>query len=445
MTITATRPNNRAAKATSGHVGKGPIAMFLIAAALHLLVVWLVHDGTDGQALYPDAMAYDARSDVIAQVLRSGHLLAPREFAQYTGSEFWGYPSLMAAAKVLTSGGWLAAKLALALLGASAAPAAYLLVEASKSTAHRARAAGWLVAASPSLVAFDAWGLKDGLVVAILLWALVAIVKAPFGLACLVTIGTAQTMLYVRPIGAVFVVAALLTRAQFRARYVVGGAFLAVGALYYLLPRFTLLIGLAKGQTIDATTQFGFAGGAEATSLYAHPQYIATFLFGPFPWAYGPGSGGAQRWLYLGTVVWIATLALAWRSIRIAWQDREGVGRALVAGAATYAMLYLGSFGGAFYRQRAVLECALLILVISYSPLSPGKALYRVSIWFGVVSCIALLQSPDLMPTPAAKAAFAVVLAVLIPAALVPPHYLRFLRLRAARSLRSRLLADVAE
>jgi hypothetical protein len=140
-------------------------------------------------------------------------------------------------------------------------------------------------------------------------------------------------------------------------------------------------------------------GGYGSKNLLDHPQYLAIFLFGPFPWAFGPGTAGPERWLYLGTTIWIACLALAPASLRKAWADTVGTGRAAILASAAYAAAYLDTFGGAFYRQRSLLECMLIILVVLYVPFSPSAAMRRVRMWLGAVAGVAVLQSPDLTPT----------------------------------------------
>ena len=397
-----------------------PLGIFCLAALLRLFVVWLVHDSTQGQPLFPDAQGYDAASATIADGIRSGGIPSPHDLAGIVGSQVWGYPAVMALAKVMSSGGWLSAKLLLALIGASSAPAAYLLAHASGTTSRRALSVGLLIAASPSLILFDAWGLKDALVVSILLWSLLVIVKARFWVACIATLISVQTLLYVRPIAALFVLAALLVRVRVRSRYFAGGVLLAVGCAYVVLPRIAALADLSRSLRIDSSTGFGFTGGPEATNLLTHPQYIATFLFGPYPWAYGPGTQGPQRWLYLGTTVWIAILVLAPASIRAAWRDSRGMGRPLIAGSVTYGLLYLVSFGGAFYRQRSILETTLLLLVVVYMPASRAAIASRLSMWLAFVAALALLQSNDLSPTLTSKVIILAVLVALVGVTLGP-------------------------
>jgi hypothetical protein len=87
-----------------------------------------------------------------------------------------------------------------------------------------------------------------------------------------------------------------------------------------------------------------------------------------------------------------------------------------------YAATYLDTFGAAFYRQRSLLECMLILLIIIYPPFEPAAALKRVQAWLGLVACFAILQSSDLTPTTWDKAlvALAVGLALLLATARSP-------------------------
>ncbi|MFF3455388.1 hypothetical protein ACFYXH_13870 [Streptomyces sp. NPDC002730] len=362
-------------------------------------VVLVVHSQTNGYALFPDARGYDSVSDAIAEAWRSGSRLDTRDLSGLVGSAVWGYPAIMALCKVMTGGGWLAAKAVLALLAATGAVAAYGLAMASGRGHKRAAAVGLMVGTSPSLMLWDAWGLKDGLITSLVLWSLLAQTRARFSLACVSTMLSICACLYLRPAAALFLAVALLARVKFRREYLVGSLIVAGAAALFILPRMMTLFGLVDSLEVHDGTRLGFTGGYGSQNLLNHPQYLVTLLFGPFPWEYGAGTAVPERWLYPGTVIWIASLALAPTALRRAWADATGVGRAAVLGSAAYAAVYMVTFGGSFYRQRSLLECVLIILVVLYLPLSPVVAMTRIHVWLALVAGVAVVHSPHLTPT----------------------------------------------
>ena len=110
-----------------------------------------------------------------------------------------------------------------------------------------------------------------------------------------------------------------------------------------------------------------------------------------------------------------------------------GVGRAAVLGASAYAAAYIATFGGAFYRQRSLLECMLLILVVLYLPLSPARAMMRIHVWLAAIAAVAVVHSPHLAPATWSK-----YLAVCVMALAVPLAFMYGLRRGAARRFRER-------
>lgn len=377
----------------------GALAVFVPAAILHVGVVLVVHAQTNGDALFPDARGYESASDAIAAAWRSGSPLETRGLSGLVGSTVWGYPAIMAVCRLMTGGGWLAAKTVLALLAATGAVAAYGLALSSRRGRKRAAAVGLMVGASPSLLLWDAWGLKDGLITSIVLWSLLVQTRARFSLACVSTMLGIYACLYLRPAAALFLAVALVARVRFRREYLAGSLIVAGAAALFILPRLMTLIGLLDSLEIHDGTRLAFAGGYGSQNLLNHPQYLVTLLLGPFPWEFGPETAVPERWLYLGTIIWIGSLFLAPAALRRAWADTTGVGRSAVLGASAYVVAYLATFGGAFYRQRSLLECTLLILIVLYLPLSPARAMMRVHVWLAVIAAVAVVHSPHLTPT----------------------------------------------
>jgi len=378
------------------------------------MVVIFVHLNTNGHPLAPDAWGYQEKSNFIAAAWAGGHPLSPAELAALTGTQQWGFNWTMAVARQVGGGSWLAAKLVIGLIAASAGPAAYLLVKSYSPDSRRAIIAGLGIAASPSLLYWDASGLKDGLIVAIVLWIVVVQVRTPPLIAVIVSLAGMQALLYVRPPAALFVLAGLAALFLHRraALLIPAAAVAAIGATILIAPRAHTLLQLSGSLMIDPTTPLSWGGGTESTSLLLHPQHLGWFFFGPFPWSYGEGTDVPDRWLYIGTTIWIATLALVLPSIKVAWRDTTGPGRALVLAVSAYLLVYLGAFGGGFYRQRSLIEAAVLILVVCYCPLSPRVALDRVLMWLAVVAAFAMLQSPDLTPSLNDKAIAGLLLVV---------------------------------
>ncbi|WP_405603890.1 hypothetical protein OG741_33385 [Streptomyces sp. NBC_01410] len=395
----------------------GALAVLAAAAVLHVGVVLVVHSQTNGDALFPDAQGYRSASDMIAAAWRSGSPWEPRNISGMVGSAVWGYPAVMALCRLLTGGGWLAAKTVLALLAATGAVAAYGLALTSGRGRKRAAAAGLMVGASPSLLLWDAWGLKDGLITSIVLWSLLVQTRARFSLACVSTLLSIYACLYLRPAAALFLGVALLARMRFRREYLTGSLVLVGAAAVFILPRLMTLFGLVDSLEVHDGTRLAFGGGYGSQNLLNHPQYLVTLLLGPFPWEFGPETAVPERWLYLGTVIWIASLFLGPTALRRAWADTTGVGRAAVLGASAYAAAYLAAFGGAFYRQRSLLECMLLILVVLYLPLSPAKAMMRIHVWLAAIAAVAVVHSPHLTPTAWSKYLAVCVLGLAVPLA----------------------------
>lgn len=410
----------------------GALAVFMAAAVLHVGVVLLVHSQTNGYALSPDARGYKSASEVIAAAWRSGSPLETRNLSGLVGSEVWGYPAIMALCRLVTGGGWLAAKTLLALLAATGAVAAYGLAIASGRGRKRAASVGLMVGASPSLLLWDAWGLKDGLIASLVLWSLFLQTRMRFSLACVSTMLTVYACLYLRPAAALFLAVALIARARFRREFLVSSVIVAAAA-FFILPRLTTLFSLVDSLEVYDGTRLGFTGGYGSENLLDHPQYLVALLLGPFPWQFGPETAVPERWLYLGTIIWIALLALAPTVVRRAWADTTGVGRAAVLGSLAYAATYMATFGGAFYRQRSLLECMLIILVVLYLPLSPARAMMRIHPWLAVVAGVGVVHGPHLTPTMWSKW-----LAVCVMSLAVPLTFMYSLRKRAARRFRDR-------
>ncbi|MFK4226653.1 hypothetical protein [Streptomyces sp. NPDC019890] len=356
---------------------------------------------------------------MITAAWRGQSLWETHDISGLVGSAVWGYPAIMALCRLLTGGGWLAAKTVLALLAATGAVAAYGLALTSGRGRKRAAAAGLMVGASPSLLLWDAWGLKDGLVTSIVLWSLLVQTRARFSLACVSTMLSIYACLYLRPAAALFLGVALLARVRFRREYLVGSLVVAGAAASFVLPRLMTLLGLVESLEVHNGTSLGFSGGYGSQNLLNHPQYLVTLLLGPFPWEFGPETAVPERWLYLGTVIWIASLFLGPTALRRAWADTEGVGRAAVLGASAYAAAYIATFGGAFYRQRSLLECMLIILVVLYLPLSPAKAMMRIHVWLAVIAAVAVVHSPHLTPTMWSKWLAVCVMGLAVPLALM--------------------------
>ncbi|MFF3397937.1 twin-arginine translocation signal domain-containing protein [Streptomyces sp. NPDC002659] len=395
----------------------GALAVLTAAAVLHVGVVLVVHSQTNGDALFPDAQGYRSASDMIAAAWRSGSPWEPRNISGMVGSAVWGYPAIMALCRLLTGGGWLAAKTVLALLAATGAVAAYGLALTSGRGRKRAAAAGLMVGASPSLLLWDAWGLKDGLITSIVLWSLLVQTRARFSVACVSTLVSIYACLYLRPTAALFLGVALLARVRFRREYLAGSLVLVGAAAVFILPRVMMLFGLVDSLEVHDGTRLAFGGGYGSQNLLNHPQYLVTLLLGPFPWEFGPETAVPERWLYLGTIIWIACLFLGPTALRRAWADTTGVGRAAVLGASAYAAAYMAAFGGAFYRQRSLLECMLLLLVVLYLPLSPARAMMRIHVWLAVIAAVAVVHSPHLTPTAWSKCLAVCVLGLAVPLA----------------------------
>ncbi|MFC4606817.1 hypothetical protein ACFO9E_03090 [Streptomyces maoxianensis] len=403
----------------------------MVAAVLHLCVVLVVHSQTNGYPLFPDARGYDSASNAIAAAWRSGSRLEARDLHALAGSAVWGYPAIMALCRVMTGGGWLAAKTVLALFSATGAVAAYGLAIASGRGRKRAAVVGLMVGTSPSLLLWDAWGLKDGLIASLVLWSLLVQTRARFSVACVSTMLSVYVCLYMRPAAALFLAVALLSRVRCSRKYLAGSLIVVGAAALFVLPRLMLLLDLVDSLEVQDGTRLGFAGGYGSENLLDHPQYLVTLLLGPFPWEFGPETANPGRWLYLGTIIWIASLVLAPTALRRAWSDTTGVGRAAVVGAAAYTAVYLATFGGAFYRQRSLLECMLIILVVLYLPLAPARAMMRIHVWLALVAGVAVVHSPHLAPTMWGKllAACVIILAV-------PLTFMCSLRQGAARRFR---------
>lgn len=378
-------------------------ALFMLAALLHVGTVVIVHLYSGGQPLFPDARRYDSASTWMAMGWLNGNPPDTDELQRLAGSAFWGYPAVMALAKVVTGGGWLAAKVALSLLAATGAIAAYGLAIASRCGHKRAVMVGLIVGSSPTLLLWDAWGLKDGLITSFVLWSMFLLVRARFTPACLTTLVSIQACLYLRAAAAVFLAVALLTRLRFRRERFVGLFVITMVFAFIVVPRVTTLFGLVDGLEVGQGTSMGFTGGYGSKNLLDHPQYLLNFIFGPYPWAYGPGTAVPERWLYLGTTMWIAFLALAPTALKKAWTDTSGIGRTMILASSAYAVTYLSSFGAEFYRQRSLLECMMIILIVLYLPLSPAAAVSRLLVWLAVVAGLAVTQSSYLTPTAWSK------------------------------------------
>lgn len=382
-------------------VVRSALALYFVAALSHVFIVLVVHSYAGGP-LGPDAAGYDVTSAHLAGLWRSGVSLADIRPAAVAGTEVWGFHFVIAAGRYLTGGGWLAGKVVVALIAASAAPAAYLLVASVEGSEKMARTAGAAVAMSPTLLFWNSVGLKDGLVVAVLLWVLVAQRHRSLIFAAFVTVVGIQACLYLRPAAAVALGAALFPRVpRWAPRSVTALFVLAVAATAIVLPRIDTLASLIPSLSIHEGQPLSFGGGPREAGWASAPAQVASSLFGPFPWAYGEGTAVPERWLYIGTTVWIALVGLALPSLRAAWRDTAG--RPLVLAMAAYALVYLTSFGGAFYRQRSVVEVILLIIVVRWWPLARSAMAPRVAIWMGGVAAFAILQSSDLTPTPVVK------------------------------------------
>ena len=106
---------------------------------------------------------------------------------------------------------------------------------------------------------------------------------------------------------------------------------------------------------------------------------------------------------------------------------------AAVLGSSAYAAAYMVGFRRTFYRQRSLLECMLIILVVLYLPLSPAGAMMRIHVWLAVIAAVAVVHSPHLTPTMWSKW-----LAVCVMGLAVLLAFMYGLRRGAARRFRDR-------
>lgn len=421
--------NRPALKATVGV----PLVIVAVAAVFHLGAVLVAHQQTHGVAQFPDAHGYDVASTRLVVAWNRGIEVGASEMARWSGSQLWGYQALMALGKTMSGGGWLEAKMVLALMAASGAAAAYGLAIASGCGRKRAVTAGLVVGVSPNLLLWDAWGLKEGLITSLVLWTLLLQARARFSLACVGTLLSIQACLYMRPPTALFLAVALLARARLRRTHLTGWLIIAGAATVFVLPRVTTLLSFVDSLEVVAGVPLEFKGGYGSRNLLTNPQYFVVCIFDPFPWSFEAETAGPTRWLYLGTIIWIASLALASVSLRKAWADTTGIGRPVVLASIFYAATYIVTFGATFYRQRSLLECMLIILVVLYLPLSPAGAMMRIHMWLAVVACVAVVHSPHLTPTMWSKW-----LAVCVMSLAVALAFMCSLRQGAARRLRDR-------
>ncbi|MGW2525324.1 hypothetical protein ACWC09_52070 [Streptomyces sp. NPDC001617] len=396
------------------------LSIVAVAAVFHVVTVLVVHVQTHGTAQFPDAREYDEASTRIATAWAEGKKLGPMELDWLSGSQLFGYQTAMALGKLMLGGGWLEAKVFLAVMAASGAAAAHRLGLAAGCANRRAAMAGLFVGMSPNLLLWDAWGLKDGLLTALLLWTLLFQARARFWLACMGSLLGIEACLYIRPAAALFLVASLLTRARLRRGHLMGWVVIAAATAFFVLPRVTTLFSLVGTLEVKQGVPLEFSAGYGTGNLLVHPEQIFVCVFGPFPWAFDSSTGGPMRWLYPGTILWIASLALAPAALRSAWADATKVGRPLILASIAYFSTYIVTFGAAFFRQRSVIECMLLTIIALYLPLSPVAAMKRVHIWLAVVAALAVVQSPDLTPTMWSKAVAICVLAAVGVLALRP-------------------------
>jgi hypothetical protein len=438
-----TRPHHASTRPINSAADPKPLAslvpalgVFIVAAVIHISAVMVVHWGTGGAPLSPDEQGYESRSLEIADLWQSHGVPQPEQIAAIVGSQIWGFPAFMAFCRVLAGGGWLEAKVVLAAFSATGAVAAYGLAVVSRCTRQRAMLAGLVVGVSPTLLLWDAWGLKDGFLTTLVLWVLLLQARSPFWLASIGTVIGIQACLYLRPAAALFLGIAFLAGIRLRRGHVVGWFIAAALAAFFVLPRAASLFGGVGFLEIDKGTPLTFDGGPSSVNLMLHPQYLAKFLLAPFPWAFGPGTAGPERWLYLGTILWIALLALAPATMRRAWADTSGFGRRAILGSVGYAATYFLSFGADFCRQRSLLECMLLIMVVLYLRTSRAAAVARVQIWLGLVATIAAVQSSDLTPEPTSKVLFLALNLTLVVVAIADPVP-RLARWRSDRQPRS--------
>ncbi|MFF4348674.1 hypothetical protein [Streptomyces sp. NPDC001530] len=370
-----------------------------VAAVFHVATVLVVHVQTRGAAQFPDARGYDEASTQIAAAWAHGESFSMSLLSRLSGSEMWGYQTVMALGKIMTGGDWLAAKVVLALMAATGAPAAHRLGVTAGCGNRRAAFAGLIVSVSPNLLLWDAWGLKDGLLTTLVLWTLLLQAKARFWLACAGSLLSIQACLYTRPAAALFLVVALLSRARLSRSHLTGWLIIGAAAAFFLLPRATTLFSLVGSLEVKEGVALDFSAGYGSRNLLRNPEQIFVCLFGPFPWSFGPNTAGPMRWLYLGTTIWIASLALAPAALRKGWADTTKLGRPLILASIAYTSTYIVTFGATFFRQRSLLECMLITLIALYLPLSPAAAMKRIHMWLAVVAGLAVVQSPNLTPT----------------------------------------------
>ncbi|MGW2932148.1 hypothetical protein ACWDA7_09820 [Streptomyces sp. NPDC001156] len=324
----------------------------------------------------------------------------------------------MALGKVFIGGGWLGAKVVLALMAATGAVAARGLALASGCGRRRAAIAGLVVGVSPNLLLWDAWGLKEGLITSLVLWTLLLQARARFSLACVGTLLSTQACLYTRPPTALFIAVALLARARLRRAHLTGWLIIMAIGVVFVLPRALTLFGFVHSLEVVHGVPLEFTAGYGSRNLLSHPQYFGVVLFDPLPWKLDPGP---TQWLRPGTIIWIASLALAPMSLRRAWADSIGIGRSAVVASFSYAATYVVTFGATFYRQRSLLECMLAILIVVYSPrLSLISVIAKVQVWLAVVAGLAVLQSRSLTPTVWSKVMALCVMIVGALLALIP-------------------------
>ena len=373
-----------------------PVAVGL---GLRVVVMAIAHIGSlsldDGGIMFLDDRTYLRGGDELAAEWRAGRTPDPSAY-ELAGTYQFGYQAFVGLLFTLGTTSVLLGKAVNVLLGTATI---YVVARiAGRVLGDRAQVrAAWVAALAPTMVWWSAPLMKEALATLLVALGVLAVVSLPrrgavIGLgavaAALVLVRLPAAIALFTGTGAAVAVAGWRAEGRWLSRPLV-----AFGA--------TVLAGLAaivlvvpQGNPVAFFDQYRDTAGRmfdqyQGSDPLRWPYDVLKSLVTPLPWVFDEGTRNWDRALYPGVWLLICAYPLALLGIRRLWGRPELV---LLLGTAVTALAVNAGTSGFTFRQRAVVEPLVLLLVVAGTP-SWRVACRGASAALGAVAVAAGVQS----------------------------------------------------
>jgi 4-amino-4-deoxy-L-arabinose transferase-like glycosyltransferase len=332
------------------------------------LVVMLVAQLTSGHggAFYLDDAGYSREAALIAHQWLEGHVINPSSY-QYAGSLAFGYQTMVASIFLLTGKSMVAGKLINVLLGTTTVLLVGLLSGRLFGTSTMRRAA-WLMALIPTSIWWSAVLLKESLVAALVVGAMLALLYWPRRGAVVAFVLAIGALAVTRSPAVLAVTVTALSAFGLGAIQQRRTIDFRAALTYLILACLALLVGLVAfsaghpGTTLHQIGHIlGHLGLEQHHGAAGVAAAIPKSLVSPYPWVFTQATRTWDRALYPGMWVWYALLPTAMMGV---WRLRRRAEVLLFALPVGTLLAFNAFTVGYTFRQRSTIEPFLLLLVM---------------------------------------------------------------------------------